>query len=65
MLVGDMERARKVEELLADMERWRRNLDWMEELLRGWRMGEWRESQEEKEKIREEERVNRRVSREE
>lgn len=42
--------------MLGDMERWTRNLDWMEELLRGWRVREWRESQEEKERIREEER---------
>lgn len=41
-----------VEELLGEMERWRRYMSWMEELLRGWSVGERRESQEERKKSR-------------
>lgn len=41
-----------MEELLGDMERWRRYMSWMEELLRGWSVGERRESQEERKKSR-------------
>lgn len=49
-----MERARKVEELLRGLERWRRDIDWLEEILREWQMNERSERQEKRERIGEE-----------